>query len=299
MIRACLLLCALSLGCDSGSPNPASKSLPASVSPASASPIVPSESDRQKDSSKTTLPQTEPPSPNSTEEDFHKDALPLPEAPKADPKSTHTPLQKDNSIILESKPDGTKRVLIQAEVCLREGPLELLVCKAKTKEHEAVLRVTVDAQFIHAALVAAGAKPGQPVQFVDPKTQEPSYRPASGQKIAITIHTTKEGKPVAYKAQEWVRSIEGKKPLSHDWVFAGSRLMKDPDKPDNPPVYTANFGDVISISNFVDAMLEIPVSISSENDQLAYEAATDKIPPLGSKVWLVLEPVPDDQAKAK
>lgn len=299
MIRACLLLCTVSLGCESGSSHPASKAVPVSGSPASAPPKVPSESPRVRESSKQTQAETEPPPPNIRDEDIRKDALPLPEAPRADPKSTHTPLQKDNSIILESKPDGTKRVLVQAEVCLREGPLELLVCKAKTKEHEAVLRVSVDAQFIHAALVAAGAQPGKPVQFIDPKTEQPAYRPASGQKIAITIHTLKDGKPVAYKAQEWVRTIEGKKPLKHEWVFAGSRLMKNPDKPDDPPVYTANFGDVISISNFVDAMLELPVSISSENDLLVYEAASDKIPPLGTKVWLVLEPVPNDKEKPK
>ena len=84
-----------------------------------------------------------------------KDAEPLPEVPKADPNSELTALNKEKTLYLEKKPDGTRRVLLAAQVCLREGPLEVFLCKARTKEHEAVVRADLDAQFIHAALVAA------------------------------------------------------------------------------------------------------------------------------------------------
>src|SRR5947208_1282977 len=97
-------------------------------------------------------------------------ALPLPEAPKADAKSEHKALQPDKMLLLETKPDKTMRVLVAAEVALREGPLEMFVCKKHTKEHESVLSIDTKAQFIHAALIACGAKPGAPVQFIDPKT---------------------------------------------------------------------------------------------------------------------------------
>ena len=66
---------------------------------------------------------------------FADEALPLPEAPKADAKSEHKALQPDNSLILETKGDGAKRVLVAAEVCMREGgPLEMFVCKKSSKE---------------------------------------------------------------------------------------------------------------------------------------------------------------------
>src|SRR5690349_6805750 len=68
-----------------------------------------------------------------------KDAEPLPEVPKADPKSKLTALNKQNTLYLEVKPDGTRRVLVAAEVCLREGPLEVFLCKARTKEHESIV----------------------------------------------------------------------------------------------------------------------------------------------------------------
>lgn len=220
------------------------------------------------------------------------DAQPLPPAPKADPKSEHTALQKDNSLVLEKKPDGSRRVLVQAEVCLREGPLEVFVCKKQTKEHEAILRVAMDARFIHAALEAAGAKAGTPVQFVNPTTREPEYKPAAGAKVKVTLHYTKDGKPHTHPAQEWVTDLKTMKPMAHDWVFAGSRFVKNPDKPNDPPYYTANLGEVVGISNFPDSMLDLPVQVGSDDATLAFKANTDRIPPLLSKVWVILEPEP-------
>jgi hypothetical protein len=218
------------------------------------------------------------------------DALPLPEAPKAEAKSEHKALQKDKSLILETKPDGTKRVLVAAEVCLREGPLEMFVCKKHSKEHESIMTMEVKAEFVHTALLAAGAKSGAPVQFVDPKTGEPDYKPASGAKIKISIYYVKNGKATTDKAQDWIMEAYTKKAMTHDFVFAGSRTVKNPDKPGDPAIYTADLGEVISVSNKRDAMLEIPVKSSDADSDLLFSANTEKIPPLGSKVWLILEP---------
>jgi len=65
---------------------------------------------------------------------------------------------------------------------------------------------------------------------------------------------------------------------------------KDPDRPNEPPYYRANGGDIISISNFPYSMLEIPVDISKDDANLTFEAKTDRLPPLLSKVWVILEP---------
>ena len=40
-------------------------------------------------------------------------------------------------------------------------------------------------------------------------------------------------------------------------------------------------------------MLDLPVEVSRDDAELAFEAKTDKIPPLLSKVWVILEPLPD------
>src|SRR5262249_40540047 len=85
-----------------------------------------------------------------------KPASPAPQPPRADtPKPAEakkTALNKDNTLFLEAFPDGRKRILIEAEVCLREGPLELLMCRKQTKEHESILHTAVDARLIHATL---------------------------------------------------------------------------------------------------------------------------------------------------
>lgn len=228
--------------------------------------------------------------PPSDPKELLKNAEPLPEPPKADPKSELTPLNKDKSLYLEKKPDGTRRVLVAAQVCLREGPLEVFLCKARTKEHEAIVRADMDAKFIHAALIAAGAKPGTPVQFVNPTTGKEEYKPASGAKVAVSVHYKKDGKLHTHAAQEWVQDIKTKKPMGHQWVFAGSRFVKIPDRPDDAEYYCANNGDVIGISNSVDSTLDLPVEVSRDDASLAFQANTEKIPPLGSKVWVILEP---------
>ncbi len=90
------------------------------------------------------------------------------ETPKSDPKpvtSKKAAMNKAGTLFLETFTDGRRRVLVDAEVCLREGPLELLMCRNGTKEHEAILHTPVDARDIHTVLVVAKAKPGSPVKY--------------------------------------------------------------------------------------------------------------------------------------
>lgn len=229
-----------------------------------------------------------------------KDAEPLPEAPKLDPKNTHHPLNAQKTFLWELAPAAAPnekpkpvRLLFVTEVCLREGPLEVFLCKKGTKEHEAILRVDLDAKLIHAALLASGAKVGTPTQFVNPKTNEPEFKPATGNKIKVTVHYRKGGKLHTHPAQEWVWNSMKKKSLDADWVFAGSQEIRDPDNPKAEPFYGANSGEVITISNFPYSMLDLPIEVSKDDANLNYEAKTDRIPPLFSKVWVILEPVPN------
>jgi hypothetical protein len=230
------------------------------------------------------------PTPAQQPDPEDKDAEPLPPAPKADPKSVHIEKPDMKGIILEVLPDKiTRRVLLATEVCLREGPLEIFMCKKGTKEHEAILRTDMDALNIHELLILAGAVPGKPTQFVNPKTEEAEYKPATGTKINVSVHYTKGGKTFTHPAQEWIWDPKKKAQMPHGWVFAGSIVIVDPCN--GKKFYAANSGDVISISNFPYSMLEIPVEVSKDDANLVYDARTERIPPLRSKVWVILEPV--------
>lgn len=180
---------------------------------------------------------------------------------------------------------GQRRVLINASICLREGQLEELLCRTNTKEHEAILAADVDARMIHAALEAAGAKAGAPVKF------DPKFVPPTGTRVKITLQYEKDGKLVTVPAQHWIRDVKTRKDLDQDWVFAGSQLVPNPDDPKKPPFYRANEGDVICVINRDNALLDLPIYSPKALDDRIFEAHTERIPPLNTKVVVILEPM--------
>jgi len=194
------------------------------------------------------------------------------------------------NVVLEIEGDK-RRVLVNAVVCLRAGMLEQLLCKRGTKEHESILSADVDAKHIHAALIAARAEPGSPVSF------KPAYTPATGTAIKVYIQYEDKGKTIKVPAQQWVRNMKTQKELSADWVFAGSALYPHPFDPDSPPLYAANEGDVICVANFPSAMLDLPIASSAVNDDLDFDAFTQRIPTEGTEVVVILEPVLPVQKK--
>ena len=176
-----------------------------------------------------------------------------------------------------------KAVFIDGRVALREGPpLEMFACPANTKEHESVVAVYVQPRAVHAGLLLLGAKAGHPVSF-DP------YEHATGTKIDILVTwKDKDGRSHKMPAQQWVRSIATKKALSHPWVFGGSGIWKD--EMTGETGYKADSGDFICVSNFETATLDLPIPSSASKADLMYEAFTERIPPRGTPVRLVLLP---------
>ncbi len=193
---------------------------------------------------------------------------------------------KQKNIILEIQGDK-RRVLIKSEVCLREGLLEQLLTKKGTKTHEAVLVADIDGRDLHLALTLAGAEPGKVVQF------RPKLVPPSGTAIKITLEYEAKGKTVRVPAQQWIRNLKSKKDFPTDWVFAGSTLFPDPQNPKALPFYGANHGDMICVVNFETSLLDVPFLNTKDNDDLVYEANTERIPALKTPVTLILEPVID------
>jgi hypothetical protein len=186
-----------------------------------------------------------------------------------------------------------RRAVVAAAVCLREGQLEGLLTRKGTKEHEYVLAADVDARQVHTALLAAGATPGSPVQF------QPRYAPASGTAVRISLRYEKEGKTITEPARRWIRAGTTKKELDQDWVFGGSRLLPDPDDPKKPPFYLANQGDLVCLCNLDSAMLDLPVRSPKKLDERVFAADTEHIPPLGTPVEVIFEPVAEKKARGR
>lgn len=176
-----------------------------------------------------------------------------------------------------------RRVVLVGKVCLREGQLEMFACPEATKEHESVISVPVEAFKVHAALLALGVNPGRPVQF------SPQYKPATGPVIDVALYWTDDsGQRRSAWAQDWVQDARTGKSLAEPWIFAGSVFWVDEQTGKRD--YLANHGELICVSNFSSAMLDLPIESSDKAGQLLFMAATERIPPTGTKVTMVLSP---------
>jgi hypothetical protein len=175
-----------------------------------------------------------------------------------------------------------RRLILRAWVALREGPLEHLLCLKGTKDHESILVTSAVPYQIHAGLQLTGAKTGHPVQFL------PKFVPPSGDPIAIEVQWRQEGKTYHADARDWVRDERARTTLKIDWVFAGSEFIKDPAS--NTEVYAADDGDLFTVANFTSAILDLPFASTANDAERLYVANTERIPPRGTTVLLILKP---------
>ncbi len=176
-----------------------------------------------------------------------------------------------------------KAVVVDGQVCLREGQLEMFACPKGTKEHESVVSLNCKADEVHAGLLAAGAKPGKPVSF------DPDYKAATGQVVDIyVLWKDEKGEKHQVRAQEWIKDAKKEKAMGYDWVFAGSGFWKDEET--GMEHYKANGGDLVCVSNFPTAMLDLPIHSSDANDELLFVAYKDHVPARGTKVRVVFIP---------
>jgi hypothetical protein len=211
------------------------------------------------------------------------DAPPAAPETKKAPEIKKVPAGKNVTLLIQ----GDKRsVQIDTVVCLREGALEQLLTRRGTKEHEAILAAEIDARDVHKALLLTGIVPGTPV------TYQPKFKAPTGPTVKVFVQWEEKGKLRTEPAQRWIRNEMTKKELSSDWVFAGSRFVKNFEE-GKPDFYLANDGDVICVANFESALLDLPFNSSKVDAERSFVAFTERIPPKDTKVTLLLEPVPE------
>ena len=172
-------------------------------------------------------------------------------------------------------------VVVDGYVCQRNAPLEMFACPIQTKEHEAIVAVFAKSQQVHAGLLAVGAVPGKPVAF------EPKFVPASGTTVRVyALWHDADGKTQGSIAQNWVRQAGKNKAMEWDWVFAGSKFVKDPES--GREAYLGDGGDLICVANFTTSTLDVAVKSNADNNGLVFDAFTDRIPKRQTPIRLVL-----------
>lgn len=121
------------------------------------------------------------------------------EQPKQEPPQPQ-PLNPQRTVLLDT---AGKRVLLKSKVVLREGVLELLCCKHKSKEHESILSLDADAYVVHTALLALKAKTGRPAVY-----KEDGFEPPTGQSLKIELSwVDAQGKKQQAPAKSWIRNV--------------------------------------------------------------------------------------------
>lgn len=180
---------------------------------------------------------------------------------------------------------GGKRVIVGGEIAVDRGPIEYFACPHGTKEHESIVSTRSTARIVHVALLAIGLMPGKPVSF------DPDYVAATGPAVRVTMRWNDEAGAVReLPAQEWVRDNRTGKPMREQWVFAGSAFWTDPS--DGREYYQADGGDLVCLSNFPTAMLDLPIESSQSNEALLFEAFEGRVPRKGTAVEMILSAAP-------
>lgn len=176
-----------------------------------------------------------------------------------------------------------RQLMIRARVVLREGYLEHLLCLEQTKEHESILATEAPPRLIHAGLLLTGADVGRPVKFL------PKFEPPAGTPIHIDVlWKSQDGKTNRADARTWIKDEKNGKTLAVDWVFAGSQQFVDEQT--NRDIYAADGGDLITVANFMSAILDVPFASTTNDAERSFVANTTLIPTRNTFVTLVLRP---------
>jgi len=210
-------------------------------------------------------------------------APPPPSAPAADQDLVIKTLP---GIVVDTK---AREVRLESVVCLQSGLLELLACSQGTREHESIIAVKAKPSHVTFALALLGLEPGKP-GFL---TEGGAFSPPAGEVLDIIARfriekksegttTTETVEVPAWKLLRPAGAKEGfDRPL--EWVYVG--------RPEAEALRAADHGGtVICLSNFTEAVIDVPFESTSVNANLLFEANDRVVPPAGTPVELVIRP---------
>ncbi len=189
-------------------------------------------------------------------------------------------------IVVDTK---ANEVRLEGEVVMQEGGLELLVCSEGTREHESVIAVKAKPSHVTFALALLGLAPGKP-GFTTPGG---TFSPPAGAVLEITARfTVREGEDAAekpdvrsYPAWQLLRFSGTETGLVRplEWVYVGRQSPEALAAADRE-------GTVVCVSNFIDAVIDVPFESTDVNAQLVYETNPKVVPPVGTPCELIVKP---------
>jgi hypothetical protein len=188
------------------------------------------------------------------------------------------------NVYFEKKGDKRLVILSAAVAHQPQAFCEFFLCRTNSNEYESVLVADVEPVKVHEALIAAGANSGSPVKF-DP------FRPPTGDRIKVTLVWQEKGLEKRASAQSWLRDRKNGEEMKADWVFAGSQFLENPLDAKRPVYAADREGIVMSLANFESAVLDVSIESARLRAEQSFEAFDEHIPPVGTKVSVIMEPM--------
>ena len=201
----------------------------------------------------------------------------------ATPGSRGSALHPDVTVVA-----AERRVEIRGRVACTRGFLEQVACGRGTREHESLVMVEAPASVVHAALLAAGARPGRPGQWASLPGGSVRADPPQGDPITIRVRWSEAGVCREAPIEAWIRGLE---PDAARWVFAGSRFAQR----QGVERYVADdSGSLVGLVTFGDEVVALRqvVPDRAEVKAPAFRANTSAMPPEGDPVTLILRASP-------
>ena len=206
---------------------------------------------------------------------------------KVAPGPTTAPAEKPFKIGEVLVDRSRREVSFDAEVCLDEGLLEFLLVGWQSKTHESILHTKAKASHIHAGLLSLGLAAGKPARWSGEDMRARFLPPAgAGLKVAFAWED-KDGKTRRSSAGKWLTGDDDKRITVPDtWIFVGSQVLPEGQ-------YWAEIdGEIISLTNFASAVIDVPFESSKSNDMRAFVANSAAIPAIGTTVRVILTALP-------
>jgi hypothetical protein len=147
-------------------------------------------------------------------------------------------------------------------------------------------------------LLSLGLSRGKPAKWnYDLDAEKHSYYPPRGAKLDVRLKWTQDGQVRTAPASSWLASASGTGRVPDKWVFVGSDMLPGGGYAADAD-YHGGGGAFISVSNFAEAIIDVPFLSTGDNAQLDIESVPANIPPIGTEVEVILTPELD-AAKAK
>jgi hypothetical protein len=191
---------------------------------------------------------------------------------------------------------ATHEIRVPAEVNMTEGNIEYALVHENGKTHESLLRTKIPGFDLNVIMLLCNYEPhlgelvsrmSRPEDELKQQAAKPMAKPGAD-RLKISIEWKDDKGPHTALLKEWIRNEKENRNMKADhWAYNGSELREGSYEADREGSYIAVYLDFLAIINSIEL---------GNGDDKIWTIQTDKVPPIGTAVSLVIAPA-DPAAK--